>query len=128
MLFAFRGIRAFQAVLSLAALACGVGAVLLVKTFADGGSAAWLLLAAFLGLVFLWAFATTLRAPTSFVAVDLERQLTRIRFAGFEDFWLAGRYSVAALSASRSRRSATALKRRFRTACLLVSSSARIAL
>lgn len=85
MLFAFRGIRAFQVILSVAALGCGVGAVLLVKTFADGGSVAWLLLAAFLGVVFLWAFATTLRAPTSFVAVDLNKQLTRIRFAGFVD-------------------------------------------
>lgn len=83
MLFAFRGIRAFQLFTALLALAAGVGGAVAAKAFADGGSG-WLLFAAgFLGLVFFWLFTTTLRAPTSFVAISPER--TRIRFAGFVD-------------------------------------------
>ncbi|MGI8927748.1 MAG: hypothetical protein ACR2HN_14050 [Tepidiformaceae bacterium] len=83
MLFVFRGIRGFQVVLSVAAVVAGIAAVLMVKAFSDGGSILLLVPAVVLGLVFLWAFATTLRAPTSFVAVSEER--TRIRFAGFVD-------------------------------------------
>lgn len=85
MLFAFRGIRGFQLLLALIALACGVAAVVLVKAVADGASVLLVVVAVLLGLVFLWAFATALRAPTSFLAVDLNRGLTRVRFAGFVD-------------------------------------------
>lgn len=83
MLFAFRGVRGFQVLLAVIALVCGVASTLLLKKVADGDGVLLLLPAAFLGLVFLWAFATTLRVPTSFVAITSER--TRIRFAGFVD-------------------------------------------
>ncbi len=83
MLFGFRGIRVFQVFLALVALASGVGAALCLKAFSDGRGLAYIILAVWLGVVFLWAFATALRAPTSFVAVAPER--TRIRFAGFID-------------------------------------------
>lgn len=83
MLFAFRGIRMFQFVLAIAALACGVGAAVALNSFLDDDVYPMLFVALFLGLVFLWAFSAALRAPTSFVAVTEER--TRIRFAGFVD-------------------------------------------
>lgn len=83
MLFAFRGIRMFQVLLAMIALACGVGATFMLKGVSDGEGILLLLPAVILGLVFLWAFAATLRAPTSFVAVTSER--TRIRFAGLLD-------------------------------------------
>lgn len=83
MLFAFRGIRMFQVLLAIIALACGVGATVALKRVADGQGILLLLPAVLLGMVFLWAFAATLRAPTSFVAVTPER--TRIRFAGLID-------------------------------------------
>ena len=83
MLFAFRGIRMFQVLLAIIALACGVGATVALKGVANGQGILLLLPAFILGLVFLWAFAATLRAPTSFVAVTPER--TRIRFAGLVD-------------------------------------------
>ncbi len=94
MLFAFRGIRAFQALLAIATLSSGVGAVLVLKGYADGGPLPLLFGAIILGAVFLWAFATTLRAPTSFVAVAPER--TRIRFAGFVDTVVANDNIVGA--------------------------------
>jgi hypothetical protein len=82
-LFAFRGTRLFQGLLALGALGAGVGAVFVLKAFADSGE--WLLLipGVLLGLAFTWLFGAALRAPTSFVAVAEER--TRIRFAGFVD-------------------------------------------
>jgi len=83
MLFAFRGVRMFQVLLALIALACGVGATLALKGVADGQGILLILPAIILGMVFLWAFSATLRAPTSFVAVTPER--TRIRFAGLID-------------------------------------------
>lgn len=83
MLFAFRGIRMFQGMLAIIALACGVGATFALKGVADGQGVLLLLPALILGLVFLWAFAAALRAPTSFVAITAER--TRIRFAGLVD-------------------------------------------
>lgn len=83
MLFAFRGVRVFQVIAAIIALAAAVGAVLSLKAFTAGGSPLLLPAAVVLGLVFIWAFATALRAPTSFVAVAPER--TRIRFAGFVD-------------------------------------------
>ncbi len=89
MLFAFRGIRMFQALLSIVALAAGVGAVVLLKAVADDKGLVLLLPAVVAGLAFLWAFGATLRAPTSFVAVADER--TRIRFAGFVDTVVANK-------------------------------------
>ena len=83
MLFGFRGIRVFQVFLALVALATGVGAAICLKALSDGRGIAFGILAVWLGVIFLWAFATTLRAPTSFVAVSPER--TRFRFAGFID-------------------------------------------
>jgi hypothetical protein len=83
MLFGFRGIRGLQVILSVVAVAMGVGAVVFLKIFSDERTWYALVLAVIFGAVFLWAFATTLRAPTSFVAVAEER--TRIRFAGFVD-------------------------------------------
>ena len=83
MLFGFRGVRAFQLLMAFVALACALGATLLLKGFTDGGSMGLVLIAVVLGLLFLWLFGIALRAPTSFVAVAPER--TRIRFAGFVD-------------------------------------------
>lgn len=87
MLFAFRGTRFFQVLLVIAALSTGVGATLALKSYVDGGPLALVFLAVILGVVFLWAFATALRAPTSFVAITDERM--RIRFAGFVDTVIA---------------------------------------
>lgn len=88
MLFVFRGIRFFQVLLSMVALATGVGAVLCVLLLSDG-EILGIIPAVVLGLAFLWSFAATLRAPTSFVAVAEER--TRIRFAGFVDTVVANK-------------------------------------
>jgi hypothetical protein len=84
MLFAFRGVQMFQLVLAIAALACGVGATLVVKAVADGTTPkVSIVFAVFLGLVFLWVFGAALKAPTSLVAITDER--TRIRYANFVD-------------------------------------------
>lgn len=83
MLFAFRGIRMFQVIMVVVSLTTGVGAVLALKGFTDDGVIVLLLAAVLLGIVFLWAFTTAIRIPTSFVAIAPER--TRIRFAGFID-------------------------------------------
>jgi hypothetical protein len=83
MLFAFRGIRFFQAIVALVALVAAVGAVFALKGFSDDGNPLLLPAAVVLGLLFIWMFATALRAPTSFVAIAPER--TRVRFAGFVD-------------------------------------------
>lgn len=84
MLFAFRGAQFFQVVLALAALASGVGATLVIKAVADGSAPKIaVVLALFLGLVFLWVFGAALKAPTSLVAITDER--TRVRFANFVD-------------------------------------------
>jgi len=83
MLFAFRGVQLFQVLLAVAALATGLGATLLVKSFADGGSVVLLAAAILLGLLFFWMFGAALKAPTSLIAITEER--TRIRFANFVD-------------------------------------------
>jgi hypothetical protein len=93
MLFGFRGIRVFQVTAAIAALAMGVGAAFGLKAFADDGTLLGLLLAIVLGALFLWLFATAVRAPTSFVAVADER--TRVRFAGFVDTVFANSDIVA---------------------------------
>jgi hypothetical protein len=87
MLFAFRSMRVFQFLLVIVALSTGVGATLALKVYVDGGVLPLLFVALILGMVFLWAFATALRAPTSFVAITDERM--RIRFAGFVDTVIA---------------------------------------
>jgi hypothetical protein len=83
MLFAFRGIRVFQALLALVALATGIGAVLLARSVADGDGSVLIIPGVILLFAFGWCFMGALRAPTSFVAITDER--TRIRFAGFVD-------------------------------------------
>ena len=85
MLFVFRAIRAFQAMLAGLTLASGIIAVVALKACTDGSGRWYLAVAIVLGLVFLWAFAAALRAPTSFVAVAVPEGRTRIRFAGFVD-------------------------------------------
>jgi len=81
-IFAFRGIRAFQLLFAVVTLGAGVGAVLLVRTASDGTTLA-LVPAVVLGLLFLFAFSVALRAPTAFLAVSDER--TRLRFPPFVD-------------------------------------------
>lgn len=93
MLFAFRGIRFFQAIVAFVALVMAVGAVFALKGFSDDGNALLLPAAVVLGLLFIWAFATALRAPTSFVAIAPER--TRVRFAGFVDTVIDNRDVIA---------------------------------
>ena len=88
MLFVFRSIRFFQVLLSLVSLATGIGAVLCILLVSDGALLG-IIPALILGLAFLWSFAATLRAPTSFVAIAEER--TRIRFAGFVDTVVANK-------------------------------------
>lgn len=83
MLFVFRGIRMFQVLLAIIALASGVGAVLSLKAYVDDAPLPFLLVPVLLGLVFLWMFSAALRAPTSFVAVSETGM--RVRFAGFVD-------------------------------------------
>jgi hypothetical protein len=90
-LFGFRGIRMFQVILSLAAMLSGVGAVVLLKLFADERMWWALALGGFLALVFGWLFQTTLKAPTSLLAIDFDKGLTRVRFAGFVDRVIANR-------------------------------------
>jgi hypothetical protein len=85
LLFGFRGIRMFQVILSFAALLTGVGAVVTLKLFVDDRAWWTLLISGTLTLVFFWLFQTTLKAPTSLVAVDFDKGRTRIRFAGFID-------------------------------------------
>ncbi|MEX2081684.1 MAG: hypothetical protein WEC33_08715 [Dehalococcoidia bacterium] len=85
MLFGFRWIRGFQVLLAIASGVVAIGAAASLKLWSDGGG--WWQLAAgiLLGLIFVWLFAAALRAPTSFVAVDLEQARTRIRMPPFID-------------------------------------------
>jgi hypothetical protein len=83
MLFVFRRMRVFQALLAVAALCCGVGTVFVVRGMVEE-SVWWLApVAVVLGLAFFWLFTMALKTPTSYVAIADER--TRIRFAGFVD-------------------------------------------
>ncbi len=75
--------RAFQALLAAITLSTGVGTVLSLKGVSDASTWPLLVVPLVLGLVFLWAFGATLRAPTSYVAISDTG--TRIRFAGFVD-------------------------------------------
>jgi hypothetical protein len=99
-LFGFRGIRAFQALLAMIALAMGAGCAIALKVFSDEGAIVALIVAVVFGIVFLWSFAAALRAPTSFVAVADER--TRIRFAGFLDTVVANEDIVSVRLARHS--------------------------
>ncbi len=125
MLFAFRGIRRFQVLLSLIALVTGIGSVLLLKGFTEGRGF-WLLFPAFGGgLAFLWAFATTLRAPTSFVAVAETR--TRIRFAGFVDTVVANSDIEGVRLVKRSFLGGLGVRTNFRGDAALISSWGEVA-
>ncbi len=83
MLFAFRGMRVFQALLAFATLGLGIGTAVAAKAFSDESNLYLLGLTIFLGLFFVWMFSATLKAPTSFVAIS--EDATRIRFGGFVD-------------------------------------------
>lgn len=83
LLFGFRGIRALQVVLAIAAGSLAIGGVFILKSYIDGEGVFLLVLAVVFGLLFLWMFAMAVRLPTSFVAISPERM--RIRFGGFVD-------------------------------------------
>lgn len=87
MLFVFRGIRFLQVALAIFTLTMGVSCVLFLNQYADQKAALSMVVAIIFGGLALWGFATTLRMPTSFIAVSEER--TRIRFAGFIDTVIA---------------------------------------
>jgi hypothetical protein len=119
-IFAFRGIRRFQALLAVAALLSGVGCVLALRGFTEGRGTPLIFIAIILGAVFLWAFATTLAAPTSFVAIAEER--TRIRFAGFVDTVVANDSIVEARLVRRSLLWGIGVRTNFRGHVALLSS------
>ncbi len=83
LLFGFRGIRALQLIVAIAAGAVAIGGVVMVKAYTDDGPDWLLLLAAAFAMIFIWLFGVALRLPTSFVAISQDRM--RIRFAGFVD-------------------------------------------
>lgn len=87
MLFVFRGIRFLQVALAVFTLTMGVSCVVFLNQYADQKAALSIVVAIVFGGLALWGFATTLRMPTSFIAVSDER--TRIRFAGFIDTVIA---------------------------------------
>ena len=115
----------FQALLSLIALATGVAAVVLLKAVADNKGLLLLVPAVLAGLGFLWAFATTLRAPTSFVAVAEER--TRIRFAGFVDTVVANKDIVGVRVVRRNILGGIGVRTNFRGDVALVSTWGNVA-
>jgi hypothetical protein len=124
-LFSFRGIRLLQVILSVVALVSGVAAVILLKAVADGEGLLLLVPAILAGLLFLWAFATTMRAPTSFVAVAEER--TRIRFAGFVDTVVANTDIVGVRIVRRNILGGIGVRTNFRGDVALVSSWGEVA-
>jgi len=83
LLFGFRGIRALQVIMAVAALALALGGIVALKAYTDGEGTWLILLAVLMGALFLWLFGVTLRLPTSFVAISADRM--RIRFGGFVD-------------------------------------------
>ncbi|MFN0096836.1 MAG: hypothetical protein ACKVVT_18920 [Dehalococcoidia bacterium] len=94
MLFVFRRMRVFQALLAIAALCLGIGCVFAVNAMVDDGDWWMLPVAGILGLAFFWLFTMALKTPTSYVAISDER--TRIRFAGFVDTVVDNRDIVSA--------------------------------
>jgi len=125
MLFVFRGVRALQVLLSVAALGCGVGAVVLLKAFTDGEGWPLLIVSGLLGLTFLWLFATTLRIPTSYLAVSDQR--TRLRFAGFVDTVIANRDIAGVKIANHRFISGLGVRTNFKGDVALVSAWGQVA-
>ena len=126
MLFAFRGIRVLQVILAVAALWTGVGTAIMAKVYADEGSI-WLALATVaLGLSFVWLFAATLKAPTSFVAISNER--TRIRFGGFVDVIVANSNIAGAAMAKHRLIGGLGVRTDFRGDVALVSATGDVAM
>lgn len=125
MLFGFREIRLFQALLALAALSSGIGAVFAAKWFSDNRSPFLLLLTGCLALVFLWMFGATLKAPTSFVAISEDR--TRIRFANFVDTIIANSNVAGADIARHWLPAGIGLRTNFRGDVALVSTTGEVA-
>lgn len=125
MLFSFRGIRILQVILSLVALVAGVAAVIMLKAVADDQGVLLLVPAVLAGLLFLWAFGTTMRAPTSFVAVADER--TRIRFAGFVDTVVANSDIVSVRIVHRNILGGIGVRTNFRGDVALVSAWGNVA-
>jgi hypothetical protein len=83
LLFGFRGVRALQVILVLAAGVVAIAGVFILKSYTDEGGVLLLVLAVVFAVLFLWMFGMALRLPTSFVAVSPDRM--RIRFGGFVD-------------------------------------------
>jgi len=123
MLFAFRDMRWFQALLAFATLASGVGTAFAAKAFSDDSNPLLLALTIFLGLVFVWMFSATLRAPTSFVAIS--EDVTRIRFGGFLDTRMANSNILGAELANHRLPAGIGLRTNFRGDVALVSTTGK---
>ena len=81
MLFAFRRMRFFQLLTALATCAIGIAGAISAKAFSDEASPILFFSTGMLVLIFFWLFMTTLRAPTSFLAISPERTRRRHRAA-----------------------------------------------
>lgn len=125
MLFAFREMRLFQALLAMAALASGVGTAFAAKGFSDTHNPLLMVGAVFLGLIFVWMFSATLKAPTSFVAITEER--TRIRFGSFVDTVVANSNIAGAEMAKHWLPAGIGLRTNFRGDVALVSTTGEVA-
>ncbi len=125
MLFAFREMRLFQALLAMVALASGVGTAFSAKGFSDSHNVLLLLLTVVLGLLFVWMFSATLKAPTSFVAITEDR--TRIRFGSFVDTVVANSNIVGAEMAKHWLPAGIGLRTNFRGDVALVSTTGEVA-
>jgi len=125
MLFAFREMRLFQALLAMAALASGVGTAFAAKGFSDSHNPLLLLLTVLLGLMFVWMFSATLKAPTSFVAITEER--TRIRFGSFVDTVVANSNIAGAEMTKHWLPAGIGLRTNFRGDVALVSTTGEVA-
>ena len=119
MIFAFRGMKFLQVLFSFITLCSGVGCVVLIKCGVGGNTKLGLIPAVLLGLVFLWAFTATLRAPTSFVAVADDR--TRIRFLGQIDVVVANSNIVSARLVDRNILEGIGIRTNFRGAVALAT-------
>jgi len=125
MLFAFREMRLFQALLAMVALASGVGTAFTAKGFSDSHNVLLLLLTVFLGLIFVWMFSATLKAPTSFVAITEDR--TRIRFGSFVDTVVANSNIAGAEMAKHWLPAGIGVRTNFRGDVALVSTTGAVA-
>ena len=124
MLFVFRGIRRLQAFLAAIALGAGISCVIFLEHYTSDKSALSIVLALVFGVIFLWGFATALRAPTSFVAVADNR--TRIRFAGFVDTVVDNRNIVSARLVNHRWYAGIGVRTNFGGQVSLVSSSGEV--